>query len=273
MATKFRHRLITATAALACALAAGPLHAIEQGAFEAGLYTAPGAAVHRQVAARAEPDPDRQLRRADGRRHLPRRHRRALRPHLHAELRRARGCGQRLRDGRGDPAQLVSRRDVPALLRAAASRCTVIHEEPGTFDGAPAWFAVMHLPRGSAMFRNDAETGLPTRLDSIRGVVVFSRGRQTYLIMTETAPELEWNAFMPKLADFYRGISFSNPDGLDGLGYLRRPFRRQTLTKGTHTFKGDAHLKGERPLHHFSIGRGLPGFVRSRRNESCASLL
>ena len=42
MATRFRHRLITAAAALACALAAGPLLAIEQGAFEAGLYTAPG---------------------------------------------------------------------------------------------------------------------------------------------------------------------------------------------------------------------------------------
>ena len=65
----------------------------------------------------------------------------------------------------------------PLFFARQLPGATIIHEEPGTFDGSPAWFAVMHLPRGSAMFRNDAETGLPTRLDSIRGVVVFSRGR------------------------------------------------------------------------------------------------
>ncbi len=102
----------------------------------------------------------------------------------------------------------------PLFFARQLPGATIIHEEPGTFDGAPAWFAAMHLPRGSAMFTNDAETGLPTRLDSIRGVIVFSRGGQTFLIMTEMAPELEWKAFLPKLADFYRGISFSNPDGL-----------------------------------------------------------
>jgi hypothetical protein len=70
----------------------------------------------------------------------------------------------------------------------------------------------MQLPHGSALFRNDPETGLPVRQDSYRGLVVFSRGDHTYLIMTEVDPQLAWNSFLPKLSEFYRGISFRSPD-------------------------------------------------------------
>jgi len=87
----------------------------------------------------------------------------------------------------------------------------VIHEEPGSFEGRPAWIAVVHLPRGSARFRSDPKTGLPTREDSFRGLVVFSRGNHTYMIMTETAPEADWDAFLPLLTDFYHGMAFLPP--------------------------------------------------------------
>ena len=81
-----------------------------------------------------------------------------------------------------------------------------------TFEGRPAWIGVMQLPHGSSRFRNDPETGLPVRQDSYRGLVVFTRDDHTYLIMTEVAPELAWNSFLPKLSEFYRGITFRSPD-------------------------------------------------------------
>ena len=214
MATTFRHRLITAAAALACTLAAGPIFAIEQGAFEAGLYTAPGQLF--TVKSPLGPSPilvdsfDEQTGAVTFLDDTGELYGLICTPNYDVLA----GADN---DFETDAAILRNWfRDAtfPLFFARQLPGATIIHEEPGTFDGAPAWFAVMHLPRGSAMFRNDAETGLPTRLDSIRGVVVFSRGGQTYLIMTETAPEPEWKAFLPKLADFYRGIAFSNPDGL-----------------------------------------------------------
>lgn len=85
----------------------------------------------------------------------------------------------------------------------------IVREAPGEFEGKPAWIAVLYLPRGSAMIRKDPLTGDPARGDSWRGVVVFSRGEHTYLIMTETPPEPVGNAYLAKLSSFYRGISFA----------------------------------------------------------------
>jgi len=84
----------------------------------------------------------------------------------------------------------------------------IVREEPGEFEGKPAWIAVVYLPRGSSMIRNDPETGYPTRKDSWRGLVVFSRGEHTYLIMTETGSMPEGKAYLAKLSEFYRGITF-----------------------------------------------------------------
>ncbi len=211
MATTLRHCLITA-AALVLAFAAEPLFANEQGAFKAGTYTAPGELF--TVKSPLGPTPI-----------------------LVDSFDELTGAVTFL-DESGELYGLICTPNFDVLAGAdndfetdaAILRnwfhdatfplffarqlpgASIVHEEPGTFDGAPAWFAVMHLPRGSSMFRNDPETGLPTRLDSVRGLVVFSRGKQTFLIMTETAPELEWNAFLPKLSDFYRGIAFRSPD-------------------------------------------------------------
>ena len=49
------------------------------------------------------------------------------------------------------------------------------------------------------------------RDDSYRGVVVFTRGELTFLIMTEAEPVTEWKAFLPPLTDFYRGMAFTAP--------------------------------------------------------------
>lgn len=107
----------------------------------------------------------------------------------------------------------------PLFFESQLPGAAILHEEPGTFEGRPAWFGMMHLPQGSAKFTRDAESGLRVRADSYRGLVVFSRGDLTFLIMTEVEPGPEWNAFLPRLATFYRGMAFTAP--------LTFPYERQ----------------------------------------------
>ncbi len=109
----------------------------------------------------------------------------------------------------------------PLFFERQLPGASILREEPGEFEGVPAWIAVMHLPRGSSMIRIDPATGYPARQDSWRGIVVFSRGEHTYLIMTEAildptgldrpqfnAATPDWNFFLGRLAQFYRGITF-----------------------------------------------------------------
>lgn len=86
----------------------------------------------------------------------------------------------------------------------------IVSEEPGRLEGRAAWFAVIKLPQGSARFTNDPATGLPVREDSYRGLVVFSRGDHTYLIMKEVAPDMALPAVVPDLAGFYAGMTFAD---------------------------------------------------------------
>jgi hypothetical protein len=85
----------------------------------------------------------------------------------------------------------------------------VVREEPGRLEGRAAWFAVIRLPQGSARFTKDPETGLPVREDSYRGLVVFSRGDHTFLIMKEVTREAELPAVLPELGGFYAGMTFA----------------------------------------------------------------
>jgi hypothetical protein len=99
----------------------------------------------------------------------------------------------------------------PRFFQSQLPGSVIMHEEPGTLGGRPAWFGVVHLPQGSARFTRDDETGLPVRADSWRGVVVFSRGDLTFLLMTEVEPERDWNAILPTLNAFYAGMAFTAP--------------------------------------------------------------
>jgi len=96
----------------------------------------------------------------------------------------------------------------PSFFERQLPGAAIVQQGPGSFDGSPAWIGLLHLPGGSAMFGKDPDTGLPVRLDSWRGLVVFSRGEMTYLLMAETQPGSDWNAFLPRLAAFYQGIDF-----------------------------------------------------------------
>ena len=99
----------------------------------------------------------------------------------------------------------------PLFFERQLPGARILQEGPATFEGGPAWVAVMRLPHGSSLIRNDPTTGYPTRQDSIRGLVVFSRGEHTYLLMMETPSDAAWNSFLPRLSDFYRGMAFTAP--------------------------------------------------------------
>lgn len=106
----------------------------------------------------------------------------------------------------------------PAIFENQIPGSTILREEPGEFEGQPAWIAVLHLPGASASARIDPLSGKLIRNDSWRGVVVISRGGHTYLLMTEASETTAarffdaaapgWNGFLPRLAEFYRGMSF-----------------------------------------------------------------
>ena len=86
----------------------------------------------------------------------------------------------------------------------------IVSEQPGRLEGRAAWFAVIKLPEGSARLRLDPQSGLPVREDSYRGLVVFSRGDHTYLIMKEVTPDMELPAVLPELSGFYEGMTFAD---------------------------------------------------------------
>ena len=99
----------------------------------------------------------------------------------------------------------------PNFFESQLPGAAILYEEPVHFEGQPAWFGVVHLPQGSARFTPDPVTGLPIRADSYRGLLVFSRGDLTFLIMTEAEPVSDWQAFLAPLTDFYRGMAFTAP--------------------------------------------------------------
>jgi len=124
----------------------------------------------------------------------------------------------------------------------------VLREEPGDFEGQPAWIAVLHLPGAAPSARYDETTGRVTRGDSWRGVVVISRGGHTYLLMTEAlvvtgegeaafdASAPGWNGFVAKLAQFYSGMTFqsSEPQTEQGPRFAEQP-DQDTLSRGSRS--------------------------------------
>ncbi len=109
----------------------------------------------------------------------------------------------------------------PAIFENQLPGSTILREEPGEFEGQPAWIAVLHLPGAAASTRLNPATGQVLRNDSWRGVVIISRDGHTYLLMTEAVETLPapffdhdapgWDGFLPRLAQFYRGMTFRSP--------------------------------------------------------------
>jgi hypothetical protein len=98
----------------------------------------------------------------------------------------------------------------PLFFKSQLPGAEIVSEEPGRLEGRAAWFAVIRLPQGSARSRIDSQTGQLVREDSYRGLVVFSRGEHTFLIMKEVAPDLELPAVLPELDGFYAGMTFAD---------------------------------------------------------------
>lgn len=98
----------------------------------------------------------------------------------------------------------------PLFFKGQLPGSEIVREEPGFLEGRAAWFAVIRLPQGSARMTRDPATGLPVREDSYRGLVVFSRGEHTFLIMKEVTPEAELPAVLPALGGFYAGMTFAD---------------------------------------------------------------
>ena len=126
----------------------------------------------------------------------------------------------------------------PTYFAGTIPGSTILRDEPGEFEGQPAWIAVMHLPHGAPSAQVDPATGQVTRGDSWRGAVIFSRGGQTYLLMTEAmaassgqgngvfdASAPGWDDFLPRLARFYDGMTFqsSEPEEEKGPRVAQRP--------------------------------------------------
>ena len=98
----------------------------------------------------------------------------------------------------------------PLFFKGQLPGAEIVSEEPGRLEGRAAWFAVIRLPGGSARLRHDPATGLRVREDSYRGLVVFSRGEHTFLIMKEFTPDVELPAVLPALGSFYAGMTFAD---------------------------------------------------------------
>ncbi len=98
----------------------------------------------------------------------------------------------------------------PLFFKSQLPGAEIVSEEPGRLEGRAAWFAVIRLPQGSARSRIDSQTGRLVREDSYRGLVVFSRGEHTFLIMKEVAQEMELPAVLPELGNFYAGMTFAD---------------------------------------------------------------
>ena len=126
----------------------------------------------------------------------------------------------------------------PAFFVGSVPGSTILRDEPGEFEGQPAWIAVMHLPGNAPSAQLDITTGRLTRADSWRGAVIFSRGGHTYLLMTEAmAPSSKpdhsgfdasapgWDNFLPRLAQFYGGMTFqaSEPEEQEVPRVAQRP--------------------------------------------------
>jgi len=115
---------------------------------------------------------------------------------------------------------------MPHWFVSAAPGSHLTHEGFGTFEGLGAFFAVVVIPGGSPLVAMDP-AGKSKRLDSTRGLVIFPRGRDLYMLATElkgladhfgpnkgkesqptAGMEAEWLHYVEGMKPFYRSITF-----------------------------------------------------------------
>jgi hypothetical protein len=210
MRAHLRNGLAAATASLVLQLAATPAIASPQGRFEDGLYVAPGAlfTAKSPLGANAQlfDDFDRSTGAVtflgdDGTLYGV-----VCTPNLDVLA----GADNDFETDAAILRNWLHDATFPLFFAQQLPGSEIVSEEPGRLEGRAAWFAVIKLPRGSARFTSDPTTGLPVREDSYRGLVVFSRGDHTYLIMKEVAPEMALPAVLPELTGFYEGMTFAD---------------------------------------------------------------
>jgi hypothetical protein len=68
---------------------------------------------------------------------------------------------------------------MPDIILPASPRATIVHEEFLNEDNNRTYFAVINIPEASAMMRGNK------RLDSVRGLIVFSKNDFMYMLEDE----------------------------------------------------------------------------------------
>lgn len=112
----------------------------------------------------------------------------------------------------------------PGFFRVSVPDAKVLREAPGEIGGAPAWIAVVFLPKSSPLGQVVPHSYDVIRNDSWRGMAVVARGKRYYVLQTElrieklTGPNFrfdaeaaDWNAFVPELEALYDRIEFLKP--------------------------------------------------------------
>jgi len=110
---------------------------------------------------------------------------------------------------------------MPMWFANASPQSRIVRQSNATFENMAVSLAHVEIPGGSTMAVLDA-SGKSKRMDSLRGVITFHRGRFIYLLSTELkglAPILEpagaapsdenWMEFADRLQSFYRSIAFA----------------------------------------------------------------
>lgn len=202
-------RLADLPVALALLLAAPPAHSLEQGDFQAGLYTAPGQFFTVKSPLGASPYLVDSFDRTTGAVTFFDASGQLFGVICTPNFDVLAGADNDFETNAAILRNWLHEATFPLFFERQLPGASIQREGPGEFEGEPAWIAVLHLPRGSSMLRTDPITGQSVREDSWRGLVVFSRGDHTYLIMTEATPEADSGLFLPKLSEFYRGINFT----------------------------------------------------------------
>jgi hypothetical protein len=117
---------------------------------------------------------------------------------------------------------------MPIWFVPASPESRILHQEDGTFENMPVSLAQVEIPGGSALTTIDP-SGRQTRVDSVRGLIIFRRGNYIYMLAKEQSagdaifgvakapdnaaaaaaePEGQWKGFVSELTASYQSVVF-----------------------------------------------------------------